>query len=305
MGILSTIASVAAPVIGGAMQAYGQYKGANKTAASNEKIARNNEAMQREFAQHGLRWKVADAKAAGINPLAALGAQINSPAPVGVGTDYGDMGFGALGQGISRAMTAKMTKEEREIHELRKKALEVQIEGQAIDNQNAKNIGTGPPMPTPEFTGNPDTVIREGTKQVPVEVPVAKSRGVSAGTQPYYKDYIKEDGTLARIPADMINEAMESNLPLWVEHNISEANKYLRSWFSNKSKSSLLAAQPRMFKIRPKSRSKKYEYRWHFGKARWKLTRIGKEGKQVYLNPSYWDKRKVYQFNYKKAKAGR
>lgn len=31
-------------------------------------------AYQREFAQHGIRWRVADAKAAGIHPLAALGS---------------------------------------------------------------------------------------------------------------------------------------------------------------------------------------------------------------------------------------
>ena len=31
--------------------------------------------FQKEFAQHGLRWKVEDAKAAGLHPLAAIGAQ--------------------------------------------------------------------------------------------------------------------------------------------------------------------------------------------------------------------------------------
>ena len=34
----------------------------------------NNAALQREFAQHGIRWKVADAKAAGLHPLYAIGA---------------------------------------------------------------------------------------------------------------------------------------------------------------------------------------------------------------------------------------
>lgn len=38
-----------------------------------------NYAMNKEFAQHGISWKVADAKRAGIHPLAAIGAQTNSP----------------------------------------------------------------------------------------------------------------------------------------------------------------------------------------------------------------------------------
>lgn len=37
---------------------------------------------QREFAQNGVQWKVADAKKAGIHPLAALGAQTHSFSPV-------------------------------------------------------------------------------------------------------------------------------------------------------------------------------------------------------------------------------
>jgi uncharacterized protein YnzC (UPF0291/DUF896 family) len=38
-----------------------------------------NVAMQKEFAQKGIQWKVNDAKAAGVHPLAALGAQTHSP----------------------------------------------------------------------------------------------------------------------------------------------------------------------------------------------------------------------------------
>ena len=40
---------------------------------------RMNYMLQKEFAQKGIQWKVADAKAAGIHPLAALGAQTHSP----------------------------------------------------------------------------------------------------------------------------------------------------------------------------------------------------------------------------------
>lgn len=39
-------------------------------------------ALQREFAQNGIRWRVDDAKAAGLHPLAALGASSASYSPV-------------------------------------------------------------------------------------------------------------------------------------------------------------------------------------------------------------------------------
>jgi len=68
---------------------------------------------QREFAQHGIRWKVADAKAAGLHPLAALGAQTVPYAPVSVGgSGLGD-GLAQAGQDISRSLNATRDRSER------------------------------------------------------------------------------------------------------------------------------------------------------------------------------------------------
>lgn len=44
-------------------------------------------ALQREFAQNGIRWRVDDAKAAGLHPLAALGASGSSYSPTSVMLD--------------------------------------------------------------------------------------------------------------------------------------------------------------------------------------------------------------------------
>lgn len=49
-------------------------------------------AMQREFAQMGVRWKVADAYAAGIDPLVAMGAQTHSATPTAVGVEADNSG---------------------------------------------------------------------------------------------------------------------------------------------------------------------------------------------------------------------
>lgn len=81
---------------------------------SQEKIAAQNLAAQREFAQSGIRWKVADAKAAGVHPLFALGAQTTSftPQSVGGGDAMGDA-VASASQSFGRAAQAAMTSDER------------------------------------------------------------------------------------------------------------------------------------------------------------------------------------------------
>lgn len=62
---------------------------------------------QREFAQMGIRWKVADAKAAGIHPLYALGGTGASYSPViNAGGSGFDNTFNAMGQYLDRAQRA-------------------------------------------------------------------------------------------------------------------------------------------------------------------------------------------------------
>lgn len=82
----------------------------------NQYWAAQNMAQQREFAQNGISWKVADAKKAGIHPLYALGAQTTSFSPVSVGSqaDY-SMGSAVsnMGQDISRAISATRSEDER------------------------------------------------------------------------------------------------------------------------------------------------------------------------------------------------
>lgn len=68
---------------------------------------------QREFAQMGIRWRVEDAKAAGVHPLYALGASTATYSPVSVG----DTGIGSalqgLGQDVSSAYARQQTEAER------------------------------------------------------------------------------------------------------------------------------------------------------------------------------------------------
>lgn len=57
---------------------------------SNRRQASADRAMQREFAQYGIRWRVEDAKKAGIHPAVALGASVNGAQPTQIGSQIGD-----------------------------------------------------------------------------------------------------------------------------------------------------------------------------------------------------------------------
>lgn len=121
--------------------------------ANQQYQALRNEALQKEFATQGIRWKVADAKAAGIHPLYALGANTVSYSPVSVGgspdTSLGSA-VASAGQDVSRAMDATRTAAERGEAVVSTK---LQLENQGLQNdllrtQIAKMRGQlGPPMP--------------------------------------------------------------------------------------------------------------------------------------------------------------
>lgn len=92
-------------------------------ADSQHKANRANLRFQREFAQHGIQWRVADAKAAGLHPLYALGAQVPqfSPSFQAPGTDYAAVGA-EVGRGIHG-----LTKEGRAMAALNLKLIESQL----------------------------------------------------------------------------------------------------------------------------------------------------------------------------------
>nr|CAI9750324.1 minor tail protein [Cressdnaviricota sp.] len=108
-------------IIGGSIGAIGSFIGGNQSSNNAQALANMNYQAQKEFAQNGIRWRVADAEAAGIHPLYALGASTNSYSPVssyggdnGISDAFAQLGNG-FSQGFDRAAQAKMTKEERAI----------------------------------------------------------------------------------------------------------------------------------------------------------------------------------------------
>lgn len=128
--MLGPLISAGASLAGGLLNSRAQQK-AND---ANALMAQENIKLQKEFATHGIRWKVDDAREAGIHPLYALGAQTTSFSPVSVGavpaTGLGS-GLAAAGQDLSRALNATRTAPERLEATA---AARLQLEGLSLDN---------------------------------------------------------------------------------------------------------------------------------------------------------------------------
>jgi len=92
--------------------------------------ANKNVHLQKQFAQTGIQWKVADAKKAGIHPLYALGAQTHSFAPVQTGLSDS---LGNAGQSIGRAVDAYSDKSQRN-DAFTKASQSLQLDGFKLDN---------------------------------------------------------------------------------------------------------------------------------------------------------------------------
>lgn len=101
---------------------------------------RKNRQLQREFAQHGVSWRVEDAKRAGIHPLAALGAQTSSFQPLAITETGTGRAMQQMGQGVSNAAQAYyQAKNNAEVLELQKDKLRAEIN--ALNADTYKNMG--------------------------------------------------------------------------------------------------------------------------------------------------------------------
>lgn len=116
MGIFSAIGSI----VGGLLGQSSQDDQMNKQIAA-----------QREFAQHGIRWRVEDATKAGVHPLFALGANTHSFSPIGIGGSPLAEGIAGAGQGIDRAISAKGTGVERAFNA---RMMELQLQRGELEN---------------------------------------------------------------------------------------------------------------------------------------------------------------------------
>lgn len=112
--MFSELLSMGSKLLGGLMNQNSQ-ENAN---AANQALQQTQMAYQHEANTHGVRWKVADAIAAGLHPLAALGVSPASGFSASVGRQEPETGMGdavsGMGQNIERAINATRTRGERD-----------------------------------------------------------------------------------------------------------------------------------------------------------------------------------------------
>ena len=210
----------------------------------------DNAALQKEFAQNGIRWRVADAKAAGLHPLAALGAQTTAYTPGYVG-DTGsanDYSFLAdAGQQIGRAIDAKATAEERARNRVyQERANELTLENMQLQNDSIKMdmvrqlardaeraVNTQQQVPAmPSFRtradgatimpGQGDATTSELFKVEPPEIAASdpSTPPSEAGTHPEIRFTRTGSGGYAPIRSSVLEEALEDDLLGGISWNI-------------------------------------------------------------------------------------
>lgn len=182
---------------------------ARENNAMQREFAQKNLDQQREFAQSGIRWKVQDAISAGLHPLAALGAQVSSFSPISVGSSAADikptsLDLGDMGQNINRAISAGSTSPERNdklAGAVQKIATTLALEKGALENDLLRSrIATeraqlGPPIPIPRpgpaRTVSGLAVQEDDIKQKAEDHPqtaIVRPFGYPLRTNPFFND---------------------------------------------------------------------------------------------------------------------
>lgn len=240
------------PIIGGALIGAGaNLLGGLFGRRSSESSGNKNAELQKQFAQKGVRWRVADAKAAGIHPLAALGASLPAGAPAFVGSS-GDW-MGAAGQDISRAVQATMTQDERRgASQFQQAYNAAMLENMNLQNdllkQRINNAQLPPPMPAhvstfPVAPGDVHTSTLTADSVGPMTAQIKPSEvesrgaypGVTAGDRDMYSQFTSPDYGAWNLHSKDASNALEELDALryygLYEQNRGKIHNVLRSEF--------------------------------------------------------------------------
>lgn len=219
-------------IASGVLGALGGVFGSAMDASHDRELAKMNANFQREVYQNQLQWKAADARKAGLHPLAALGGGSYSASNIASGsnTSYADS-LGKLGKGIGDAFTAYKTRDQlqKEAEEQKKKddekanadvnlvksqtayynALAAQAQRRA-PTQSTRTSGSGIPgqRTTGPAPGTGDTVGRAWTV-----------RDVGDGWYDInqHADYTQELGDEAGQLYNMVRKATRESDRYWVD----------------------------------------------------------------------------------------
>lgn len=205
-------------------------------------------AAQKEFAQSGIQWKVADAQKAGIHPLYALGASTVPFSPIGIGGSPLAEGIQNAGQDIGRAIDAGGTAGQRAYTN---KLMQLQLQRGELENAilasdlARKNSPAGMPPPIPSGYGASQNVIPgqnvtplaerfgggiDNVKNIPLERMVSDTDPSSEPGSVADVGWMRtRSGGYAPVPSNDANQRMEDQfIPSlgWAFRNVIVPNVY-------------------------------------------------------------------------------
>lgn len=178
-----------------------------------ESAASKDRKLQKQFAQKGIQWRAKDAKAAGIHPLAALGASTSQYTPVGspLGDAVGS-GMAQIGQGLSRkgekALAAESVRSGIEVNRAQAELLKAQSR---TEYMNARNQAIGA-APVRTATKPP-----EGSAENPIpstiHVQTEDGRVIRMLNPKIALDFGEAGSTAGRLAGQRLRESGTANTP--------------------------------------------------------------------------------------------
>lgn len=177
-----------------------------------------NARLQREFAQNSIKWKVDDARRAGVHPVYALGAQGTSFSPMysAGGTDYGsddNRWLAEAGQSLAGAIGRTATTEQKQMQALALENAQLDNEMKKVELQRMQ-AGT-PGM----YSENGNFIPGQGDSPAGLVTVKPAERTVSAPGRPAQEAGWKPDVGFARtdtgltpIVPDSLSESLEDDV---------------------------------------------------------------------------------------------
>lgn len=247
----------------------------------NAQIAATNIAKQEQFAKQGIGYKVQDARASGIHPLYALGANTTSFSPVSVGavpdTSIGDA-MTNMGQNVSNAVMRSSTQLDRQfdtqmkMEQLKNAKLQnTLLEGQITSINKPTNPGL------PSNSGLPGSLTGAGQGDAYVLEQPLKRTHSAPGLPSQEVGHVADVGWartatgLVPVPSADVKERIEDSF-------IPETMWSLRNQLMPNITSDAVRPSPSLL---PK------------GATHWEWSYTGQEWRPAYKRPSYEGSNKV------------
>lgn len=190
------------------------FVGGGIQAAENRASEARQRDAQRDFAQHGIQWRVKDAVAAGLHPLYALGANVPTYSPVSsMGGGLGE-GIREMGQDISRSARATMSPQQQSMHEAQLE--EVQARTRLTDAQTMALYSTSARLG------------QQGSPGVPSQLPTDSPVGTNLRPDPAQLSVMKPVESRAHALSNPSHSAAGD--PFWGHYMLDKKNRFWTPW---------------------------------------------------------------------------